>query len=168
MLELSNNKISKKNIELSLSNLKDNGGKILVTPLDNIEKNLTAPPLQQNKLFQSKKTFGREWNEFKTTKLTPEIKTDLKLLTLRNYIDPKHHYKSKKRTELPKEFQFGEIVETAKDFYSGRLNRKERKRTMAEELLADSELLQYAKKKSTEILDSKNSRRKFKKRKKNS
>ena len=42
------------------------------------------------------------------------------------------------RKNLPKYFQTGTIVENAADFYSGRVPKKQRKKSLVEELLADS------------------------------
>lgn len=37
--------------------------------------------------------------------LTPELKRDLQILNMRNYIDPKRHYKKSSSKELPRFFQ---------------------------------------------------------------
>lgn len=39
--------------------------------------------------------------------------------------------------------QIGTVVEAAEDFFSGRLKKKERKATIADELLSDQDLLAY-------------------------
>ncbi|CAI9094547.1 OLC1v1030307C1 [Oldenlandia corymbosa var. corymbosa] len=77
--------------------------------------------------------------------ITPELKKDLQLLKLRSVLDPKRHYKkgdSKSKT-LPKFFQMGTVIEPASEYYTGRLSKKERKNTLADELLSDSNLTQY-------------------------
>ncbi|KAJ8431243.1 hypothetical protein Cgig2_028633 [Carnegiea gigantea] len=72
---------------------------------------------------------------------------------LRGVMDPKRHYKKSdaKSKTLPKYFQVGTIVESASDFYSSRLTKKERKARIADELLSDSSLTQYRKRKVREI-----------------
>ncbi|PIN03903.1 hypothetical protein CDL12_23570 [Handroanthus impetiginosus] len=75
------------------------------------------------------------------------------LLQLRSAIDPKRHYKkgdSRSKT-LPKYFQVGTVIESASEFYTGRLTKKERKATLADELLSDSALGKYRKRKVREI-----------------
>ncbi|KAK4594713.1 hypothetical protein RGQ29_018423 [Quercus rubra] len=65
---------------------------------------------------------------------------------LRSAIDLKRHYKkadSKSKT-LPKYFLIRTVIESASDFFTGRLTRKERKRTIATELLSDCTLADYS------------------------
>ncbi|XP_057420029.1 rRNA-processing protein fcf2-like [Lotus japonicus] len=72
---------------------------------------------------------------------------------LRGAIDPKRHYKkgdSKSKT-LPKYFQMGTVVDSPLDFFSGRLTKKERRASLADELLADQNLVAYRKRKVREI-----------------
>ncbi|KAH7513586.1 hypothetical protein JRO89_XSUnG0176400 [Xanthoceras sorbifolium] len=104
-------------------------------------------PRKLNKLLkkQVKDTAGTSWFDMPAATITPELKKDLQLLKLRNVIDPKRHYKkgdSKSKT-LPKYFQVGTVVESASDFFSSRLAKKERKATLADELLSDRNLGQY-------------------------
>lgn len=42
---------------------------------------------------------------------------------------------------LPKYFQLAEVVDSPVDFYSSRVPKKQRKRTMAEEIMHDEETL---------------------------
>ncbi|XVF71195.1 hypothetical protein PTKIN_Ptkin12aG0016600 [Pterospermum kingtungense] len=84
--------------------------------------------------------------------LTPELKKDLQLLKLRGAIDPKRHYKKDSKSKaLPKYFQVGTVVESVTDYYSGRMTKKERKPTLADELLSDPTVRQYRKRKVREI-----------------
>ncbi|CAL5393606.1 unnamed protein product [Camellia sinensis] len=74
-------------------------------------------------------------------------------LNLRSVIDPRRHYKkgdSKSRT-VPMYFQVGTVIESASDFFTGRLTKKERKATLADELLSDHTLGEYRKRKVREI-----------------
>jgi hypothetical protein len=48
--------------------------------------------------------------------------------------DPKRFYKSNDSTKLPKHFSIGTVVEGAADFYSSRLNRKERQQSITGEV----------------------------------
>ncbi|KAH6795280.1 hypothetical protein C2S51_036266 [Perilla frutescens var. frutescens] len=85
--------------------------------------------------------------------ITPELKKDLQLLKLRSVIDPKRHYKkgdSRSKT-LPKYFQVGTVIESASEFFTGRLTKEERKATIADELLSDTTFHQYRKCKVREI-----------------
>lgn len=57
-------------------------------------------------------------------------------------------------------FQIGRVVDSPTDYYSGRIPKKQRKRTIVEELMADAEFKQYTKRKYQEILKSDPKRRK--------
>ncbi len=66
----------------------------------------------------------------------------------------------------------GTVVAGAGDHYSGKLTRKERKKTLVEEVLADEEAVKYAKRKYDEISEdrqagAKGSRKMKKKNKRN-
>ncbi|XP_016183411.1 rRNA-processing protein fcf2-like isoform X2 [Arachis ipaensis] len=112
-------------------------------------------PRKLNKLLrkQAKDTAGKDWFDMPTQTITPELQTDLKLLKLRSALDPKRHYKKgdSKSKALPKYFQVGTVVEDASEFYSERLTKKERKATIADELLSDQKLAAYRKRKVREI-----------------
>jgi hypothetical protein len=65
------------------------------------------------------------------------LKRDLQVLKLRSALDPKRHFKKDDRkSEVPKFSQVGHIVEGNTDFFNGRINNKDRKRTLVEEVLA--------------------------------
>lgn len=112
-------------------------------------------PRKLNKLLrkQIKDTAGEKWFNMPAQTITPELQKDLQLLKLRAALDPKRHYKkgdSKSKT-LPKYFQVGTVVDSPLDFFSGRLTKKERKATLADELLSDQNLASYRKRKVREI-----------------
>ncbi|KAK9669949.1 hypothetical protein RND81_13G166300 [Saponaria officinalis] len=66
-------------------------------------------------------------------------------MEVRNVMDPKRHYKKSntKLETLPKYFQMGTVVEPASEYFSGRLTKKERKGSLADELLNDRFLSLY-------------------------
>ncbi len=76
--------------------------------------------------------------------LNSSLKQDLKLLRMRNALDPARHYKSSDmEKEVPRYFQVGRVVADHTEFYSSRIPRKSRKQTLAEELMSDEKLRQY-------------------------
>lgn len=83
--------------------------------------------------------------------ITPELKREVQLLKMRNVLDPKRHYKANDSKDIPKYFQIGTVIAGAADFYSGRLTKKERKMSFAEELLSDTSLKAYTKRKIRQI-----------------
>lgn len=102
---------------------------------------------------------GDKWFNMPKPEITPETKRDLQLLQMRSVLDRKRHYK-KEKVGMPKYFQTGTIIEGNTEYYSARLSNKERKKTLAEEILADSESRKYFKRKYGEIQTSKLSGRK--------
>ncbi|PAV66849.1 hypothetical protein WR25_00358 [Diploscapter pachys] len=93
-------------------------------------------PLQK----ELEKTTGKSWFDMPATELTDERKMDLQILQMRNAIDPLAHYRKPDRTALPKYFQFGKIVDSPVDFYSSRVPKKQRKKSIVDELLDDDKL----------------------------
>uniref|UniRef100_A0A914Y371 Fcf2 pre-rRNA processing C-terminal domain-containing protein n=1 Tax=Panagrolaimus superbus TaxID=310955 RepID=A0A914Y371_9BILA len=107
--------------------------------------------LKKDRKAQRSQTKGADWFDMPATELTEENKMDLELLQLRNSLDPNIHYRKNDRSVLPKYFQVGKIVDNQADFYSSRMTKKERKRTMVEELMQDYSLLSKHKKKYDQI-----------------
>ncbi|KAG6393661.1 hypothetical protein SASPL_147906 [Salvia splendens] len=137
-------------------------GGALYKPESQLVDGLFVPPNDPRKLNkmarkQVKDTAGKNWFDMPAQTITPELKKDLQLLKLRNVIDPKRHYKKGDSKTLPKYFQasltpnVGTVIESASEFFSGRLTKKERKATLADELLADGTFHQYRKRKVREI-----------------
>ncbi|CAG8556372.1 3170_t:CDS:2 [Diversispora eburnea] len=119
--------------------------------------------LQQTKLSKKEKqklresTSGPGWFDMPKPELTPEIKRDLHVIKLRNVLDPKRFYKKDNSKNIPKYFQVGTIIEGPTDFYASRLPRKERKKTIVDELMADDKAKKYYKRKFLEIQETKQS-----------
>ncbi|KAK6930364.1 Fcf2 pre-rRNA processing, C-terminal [Dillenia turbinata] len=127
---------------------------LLWKPSSELVDGLFVPPNNPkmvNKLLkkQVKDTAGTNWFDIPAPNITPQLKKDLQLLKLRSAIDPNRHYKkadSKSKT-LPKYFQ----AKSSTDYFSGRLMKKERKATLADELLSDYSLAECRKRKVREI-----------------
>ncbi|XP_034234440.1 deoxynucleotidyltransferase terminal-interacting protein 2-like [Thrips palmi] len=98
------------------------------------------------------KSTGKNWYNMKAPELTEEMKNDLEILKMRSSLDPKHFYKKNDFKTLPKYFQVGRIVESAADFYHSRIPKKDRKKTLVDELLADAEFQKSTKKRYAEII----------------
>eukprot|EP00112_Aurelia_sp_Birch-Aquarium-sp1_P024330 Seg765.4 transcript_id=Seg765.4/GoldUCD/mRNA.D3Y31 product="rRNA-processing protein fcf2" protein_id=Seg765.4/GoldUCD/D3Y31 len=101
-------------------------------------------------------TAGPGWYNLPKTEVTDDIKKDLQVLKMRHVLNPKRFYK-KGETNMSKYFQIGTVVAGPSEFYSSRVPKKERKRTMVDELLADSEFRRKNKKKYLEIQERKES-----------
>jgi len=82
-------------------------------------------------------TAGERWYNLPKTDLTPELKRDLQLLKMRNVLDPHRHYKKDNgKLKAPEYSQVGTIIEGPTEYFSGRIQNKDRKRTFVEEVLA--------------------------------
>ncbi|KGL78252.1 Deoxynucleotidyltransferase terminal-interacting protein 2, partial [Tinamus guttatus] len=134
--------------------------KSIITP--DFEKKECVPPfreslhqLKKQRKAEREKTTGDGWFGMKAPEITNELKNDLKVLKMRASLDPKHFYKKNDREGLPKYFQVGTVVDSPVDFYHSRIPKKQRKRTIVEELLADSEFRRYNKRKYQEIMSEK-------------
>ncbi|XP_036622739.1 deoxynucleotidyltransferase terminal-interacting protein 2 isoform X2 [Trichosurus vulpecula] len=148
--------------------------KSIITP--DFEKKDCIPPykesqfqLKKKRREERKKTAGDGWFGMKAPELTTELKNDLRALQMRASMDPKRFYKKNDRDGFPKYFQVGTIADNPADFYHSRIPKKQRKRTIVEELLADSEFRRYNKRKYTEIMMEKATNaagKKFRKKKK--
>ncbi|XP_072935256.1 deoxynucleotidyltransferase terminal-interacting protein 2 [Epargyreus clarus] len=117
--------------------------------------NVSEKRLKAMRKKERQKTKGPGWFDMKAPEVTEELKNDLNILKMRSALDPKHFYKKNDMEVLPKYFQVGTIMDSALDHVNERLTRKERKRTMVDELLADAEFQKYNKKKYKEIVDEK-------------
>ncbi|XP_048207950.1 deoxynucleotidyltransferase terminal-interacting protein 2 [Perognathus longimembris pacificus] len=131
--------------------------KAVITP--DFEKKHCVEPYRESKHQLKKKrrkerqkTAGDGWFGMKAPELTEELRNDLKALKMRASMDPKRFYKKNDRDGFPKYFQIGTIVDNPADFYHSRVPKKQRKRTIVEELLADSEFRRYNRRKYSEIM----------------
>lgn len=105
------------------------------------------------------KQLSSGWYGLKGAEMTPDVINDVKLLGLRGALDPKTFYKraGKKRKGEGNEFvQIGTVIGTQQEFYSSRKTRKERKRTLVEEVLADAKAKKHMKKKWGQMLETNN------------
>ncbi|KAJ8376457.1 hypothetical protein SKAU_G00070370 [Synaphobranchus kaupii] len=126
------------------------------------EKEESVPPykeskqtMKQKRKAEREKTTGDGWFNMKAPEMTEELTNDLKVLKMRAAMDPKRFYKKNDRDGFPKYFQVGTVVDSPVDFYHSRIPKKQRKRTMVEELLADAEFRNYNKKKYKQIMTEK-------------
>jgi len=95
---------------------------------------------------------GKSWFGMPATELTDETRNDLELIQMRNALDPETHYRKPERKVIPKFFQIGRVVENKADYYSSRLTKRQRKRTLVEELMNDHELIARNKRRYDKIM----------------
>jgi hypothetical protein len=105
---------------------------------------------------------GAGWFNLPRTSDDPQTKKDLQILKLRSVLAlGKQHFKRDTRKDpIPAFSQVGTLVEGPTEFYSARLTKKERKRTLVEEVLASGQALSKFKTKYNEIQERKMSGKK--------
>ena len=111
-------------------------------------------------------TAGPGWFHMRPSASTAELQADLHLIRNRNYLDPKHFYKSSDK--FGSFLQRGTVIEGASEFYSSRLTKKQRKETLLQEVLADTETAGWAQQKYKKMQQEKTAmaeKRRFSKRK---
>lgn len=104
---------------------------------------------KRNKRKGQAKTAGPRWFNMPRAEATPQLKTDAKVLQARGYLDPKRFYK---KTDAISEFaQLGTVIAGAFDRKSDSLAKRQRKSSLAAELVADQGAKSYARRKYREI-----------------
>ncbi|KAJ5966046.1 hypothetical protein N7481_012760 [Penicillium waksmanii] len=91
----------------------------------------------QKPAVQEKTTAGPEWFDLPKTVMTTEFKRDLQLLRMRSVLDSKRHYKKENgKAKAPEFSQVGTIIQGPTEFFSGRIAKKDRKKTFVEETMS--------------------------------
>ncbi|KAK5081472.1 dTDP-fucopyranose mutase [Exophiala xenobiotica] len=104
---------------------------------------------------------GSEWFNLPKTELTSSLKRDLQLIEMRNVLDPHRHYKKNTRKgKVPTFSQVGTLLEGPTEWYSGRINRKDRTKNFVDEEMRNEQQTGRFKRKYTEIQHSKTSGKK--------
>ncbi|KAI9741865.1 MAG: hypothetical protein M1834_000253 [Cirrosporium novae-zelandiae] len=131
--------------------------------LSNAPRLVTDPLILKKKSEEEKKaTAGPEWFNLPRTDLTnTELKRDLQLLKMRGALDPKRFYKREHgKMGAPEYSQVGTIVEGPTEFYSARIQNKDRKRTFVEDVLAGEKERGYFKSRYDDVQVAKTSGKK--------
>ncbi|XP_054272942.1 deoxynucleotidyltransferase terminal-interacting protein 2 [Macrosteles quadrilineatus] len=118
--------------------------------------NISLRKQRLERKMERERTRGPQWFNLAATSITPEVENNLKVVQMRSILDSKHFYKKNDLKVLPKYFEIGKVLDSPADFYHNRVPKKERKRTIVEELLADAEFQKKSKKKYREIVAQRN------------
>jgi hypothetical protein len=108
-----------------------------------------------------KKSLGKGWFNTTPAEMTSELKNDMKVVAMRNYLDPKRFYKNPDK--MKNVIGVGTVIEGPDEFTTQRLTRKERKQSLVGEILADKTIKDYTKRKYAEIQNEKEKSSKKKK-----
>lgn len=91
--------------------------------------------------------------------MTPQLKRDFQLIGMRSVLDPHRHYK-KSSKNVPTFSQTGTVIEGPTEWYSARINKKDRTRNFVEEALAGEKQTGHFKRKFSELQEMKGSGKK--------
>eukprot|EP01112_Ceratiomyxa_fruticulosa_P010234 TRINITY_DN269_c1_g3_i1.p1 TRINITY_DN269_c1_g3~~TRINITY_DN269_c1_g3_i1.p1 ORF type:complete len:260 (-),score=73.46 TRINITY_DN269_c1_g3_i1:46-825(-) len=107
------------------------------------KKNALPPPRKLTKEEKEKRKLqgtGAEWYHMKTPELTPELKLDLEVLSMKHLLDPTTNYRAPK--ELPKVFEVGYEINSALDYHT-RPTKKVRKASFVDDILQNREYKKF-------------------------
>ncbi|CAF1120035.1 unnamed protein product [Rotaria sp. Silwood1] len=125
---------------------------------DDFVKKSEVPPYdihqreaKRQRQIERSKTKGNNWYHMPAPEMTEEKKNDLIAIQMRSglYAD-KFFKKGSDIKGLPKYFQTGTVVDNPADFYR-RIPKKNRKKTILEELYNDSKVKKFSRKRYVEI-----------------
>ncbi|KAI0127896.1 putative rRNA-processing protein fcf2 [Xylariales sp. AK1849] len=151
-----------------VKNIDDNA---TVFPIEHTKKKISTEELsvrishprlsKQEYAKQAKATAGPAWFDLPKTDLTPALKADLQLLKMRGTLDNKRFYKKdNSRLSVPEYSHVGTLIEGPTEYFSARMTKKERKRTLLEEVLETEDTTRKFKSKYGEIQAAKTSGKK--------
>lgn len=104
---------------------------------------------------------GTDWYNLPKTEMTTALKRDLQLIEMRNVLDPHRHYKKNTRKgKVPTFSQVGTVVEGPTEWYSSRINKKDRSKNFVEEEMRHEQESGRFKRKYAQIQDAKTSGKK--------
>lgn len=87
-----------------------------------------------------------------------ELKRDLKMIQMRNYLDAKRFYKNPDR--IGKVLHRGKVIAGPGESKANKLTRREQKQTIFEEIFSDRKIKDYSKRKYLEIQQERSTKRK--------
>ena len=125
--------------------------KVTIAPFEK-----TVRQLKKERDLERSKTLGKKYFDFKPAEMTKELIRDLKIIKSRNLLQKGVFSNvSDYKKGLPTAVQIGTVVEDKSEFYSSRVPKKMRQKTLVDELAADFEFRKKLKEKYAKIQDSK-------------
>ncbi|KAI0481653.1 Fcf2-domain-containing protein [Xylaria cf. heliscus] len=116
------------------------------------ELSVRVPEARKSKKEMAHKAdAGPRWFNLPATDLTPELRRDLQLLKMRDVLDPKRHYKKDTTRAIPDFSQVGTVIPGPTDYFSARMTKRDRKRTLLKDVLETENTTRRFKSKYGEI-----------------
>ncbi|KAK7961019.1 hypothetical protein PG996_011660 [Apiospora saccharicola] len=129
------------------------------TPSSELVFNI-PPPRVPKKDRATKTDVGASWYNLPRTDLTPQLKRDLQLLKMRDVLDSKRHYKKDNSRGIPEYSHVGTMVEGRTEYFTNRVTKKDKKRTLLESVMDQEKSTQRFKSKYGQIQEAKTSGKK--------
>ena len=136
-LKNKNNKFISHEIKLANETMKH-----AITKRINLEHKRVAPPLSNRdiRLQKSKPdNAGKLWFNMSKGELTPENKAHFLMTKYRHLLYREWKPPRSKETDIPKYFEIGKIIEGPTQYYSSRINKKDRKNSWIEEFMSNND-----------------------------
>ncbi|KAK8076401.1 nucleolus protein required for cell viability [Apiospora phragmitis] len=130
-------------------------------PTPSSELVLHIPPPRVSKKDRATKTdAGASWYNLPRTDLTPQLKRDLQLLKMRDVLDSKRHYKKDNSRGIPEYSHVGTMIEGRTEYFTNRVTKKDKKRTLLESVMDQENSTKRFKSKYGQIQEAKTSGKK--------
>eukprot|EP00612_Vaucheria_litorea_P000501 CAMPEP_0171452850 /NCGR_PEP_ID=MMETSP0945-20130129/794_1 /TAXON_ID=109269 /ORGANISM="Vaucheria litorea, Strain CCMP2940" /LENGTH=246 /DNA_ID=CAMNT_0011977601 /DNA_START=111 /DNA_END=851 /DNA_ORIENTATION=+ len=116
-----------------------------------------APPLFKKKredrvIAGGGKVLGKGWFGYRGAEPSKELQRDIDVIKMRSYLDPQRFYKA---SEIGNRGiglqQVGTVVEAPNEFFSSRLTKRQRRRTVVDELMSDQNIKNYVRSKALKL-----------------
>ncbi|KIX10377.1 uncharacterized protein Z518_01459 [Rhinocladiella mackenziei CBS 650.93] len=116
---------------------------------------------EKSKKINDQISAGSDWFDMPKTNLTPQLRRDLQLIEMRSVLDPHRHYKkNNRRGKIPTFSQTGTVIEGPTEFYSARIDKKDRSKNFVEEAMTTERETGRFKRKYSELQEAKTSGKK--------
>merc|ERR1711892_12139 len=101
---------------------------------------------------KKKETAGKRWFDMGRVEMDEQMKNDVKLLKYRQVWESSTKAKKSDRRGAAPFFQVGTIMDSAENFYSSRLTKKQRGATLVDQLMADVDFRRTQRKKKAKMV----------------
>ncbi|XP_067951244.1 deoxynucleotidyltransferase terminal-interacting protein 2-like [Watersipora subatra] len=131
---------------------------------NDFEKRHSVPTYSQGKKAMARKRREEkmktkaDWFDMKAPEMTEELEADLTVMQMRGSAASWTGYKKNDYKKGPRFFQIATVQDSPVDFYHSRVVKKDRKRTIVDELLADAEFRKSNKKMHMKAVEKLNKR----------
>ena len=128
----------------------------LMSHLQESTSTTTVPPLFTSRKARGQRaaTSGAGWFDLPSQPMTRELARELRLIELRNVLDPKRFYKrAEKGKAKPAYVAVGTVISAPHEYYSSRMTREERSQSIAQNIMTNQSNQTYLKRRFDSLQD---------------